>query len=191
MNDKEWSKRYPIHSKLAWSVVRNNDGIPCGESFISSEKTCRIGDADTAVRDQYYHAERIVGDVKEGPRLGTFLTSDPTVASGLAGGTGTVQKVAATFSRPLKIAPNTRKIGSEEAFDEFTSSEINAELKKAGIKFKFSKDLYEDGESVWRMIDSSGRKFTKAVKSAGYDAVQFPEWLQGKNQTTTLVLDAD
>lgn len=130
-------------------------------------------------KEKLYHAERQVGDEKEGPSLGKFYTDNEQTANSLADLKGNVTEHNVELKKPLSITP---KDGEYVSSDEF-----NQILKDAGVKYKVD-DIYADDE-VWRIIDSEGKPLINAIKKAGYDSAKYPEFLGGKDQTTTLVFD--
>ncbi len=135
---------------------------------------------------KYYSATRRIGDVKEGPSLGAFLTQNEHVAHVYSDGKGDYRTVAADIQKPLTIAP----VDPDPEFHEmFSPSHVNDALKKAGVKFQFPDD--NDEQEFWRYLDQGGKKLTNAIQKAGYDSLVFPDVQGNRKDTSTLVFDKD
>jgi hypothetical protein len=128
-----------------------------------------------------WRAERRVGDIKEGKSLGTFLTSSEDTAYSLADMQGEVEQVDVQIAKPLIIPSGENN--NELYFD---SQQVNGILKNAGVKYRV--DPRYGYDEFWRILDSEGPKMVNAIKKAGYDSIQYPEFLGRQNQTTTLLL---
>ncbi len=128
-----------------------------------------------------FHAERTVGDIKEGKELGTFFTSDKGVAQGFAGQVGKVGEFDVKINNPLVVDPVNQEF--PEAFD---SEEFAQAMQSAGINL----DLSEvDGDTFSEILDDAGTPLIKAIKKAGFDALIFPDVQGDKSFDTTLVFD--
>ena len=127
-----------------------------------------------------FHAERTVGDVKEGKVLGTFLTDDETAARGFAGDKGEVGVFSVKITNPLEIAPV-----NEEFPEAFTPDEFKEAINKAGVEF----DADIDGDTFSEILDDAGLPLIKAIKKAGFDALVFPDVQGNRNFETTLIFD--
>ena len=130
----------------------------------------------------YYNAERRVGDVKEGPSLGTYLTTDHAVARHYANLSGNIRTVKLLTINPLRIVPN-----ADDLPDHFTADNLNAQMKAAGVDYEFPDD--QDDDEFWRFLDDGGKKLTSAIKKAGYDSLVYPDSQGYKNFETTLVFN--
>jgi GNAT superfamily N-acetyltransferase len=128
----------------------------------------------------YYSAQRTVGDIKEGPSLGVYLTTDSRVAETYAGDSGEIKKYTLNIHNPLRIIPE-----NDEFPEYFTSENINAQLRQAGVEF----ELPEDGDVFWRQLDTGGQRFIHALKKAGYDALIYPDSQGYRQFDTTLIFD--
>ena len=126
----------------------------------------------------YYHADREVGDVKEGKPLGTYFTDKREEAKHYG---KDVQEAE------LKIQ-NTLRISGKDAiedFDQFTTDEVNEILRRSGVEFRFPVSDYD--EEFFRFLEWGGVKMKKALMKAGYDSIVYPE-AQGYRKTySTLV----
>ena len=112
----------------------------------------------------YYNAERRVGDIKEGPSLGTYLTTDERVASHYANFEGKIRDYKLNVKDPLRIVPE----GDDQMSDYFTRDALNEQLKKAGVKWTIPEEM--DDDQFWRYLDDGGKKLVNAIRKAGFDA---------------------
>jgi hypothetical protein len=132
------------------------------------------------VEKEFFHAERTVGDVKEGGELGVFLTTDKGVANRYAGDTGSVSRVVAEIENPLTVDAI-----NEEFPEMFEPEEFMQIMDDAGVEFK--EDI--DGETFWELLDDGGVNLIKALQKAGYDGIIFPDIQGNKSFETTLVFN--
>lgn len=131
------------------------------------------------IAETYYNAERTIGDIKEGPSLGTFLTDDINAARMYAGSTGRIREVQPNIKNPLIIKP----VSQDPYYrDWFTTEDVNKVLADAGVAYIFN---FDDDDEFYRFLDVGGINLVKAIKEAGYDALVYPE----NNFNTTLVFE--
>lgn len=128
-----------------------------------------------------FHAQRTVGDVKEGKALGTFFTSDKIVAQRFAGTKGEVAEFDVKIEKPLTV-----ESVNKEFPEAFTPEEFIEIFKENGIKVR--DDV--DGDTFSEILDDAGPPLIKAIKKAGFDALVFPDIQGEKSFTTTVVFDA-